>query len=215
MPPGKRAFTAKIMAHDLASEPERTGAQSLPVEAPAPDDNYLVWIDMEMTGLHPDSDRILEVALVVTDADLQTVAEGPVVVVHQPETVLAAMDAWNQATHGRSGLTERVRLSPVDEAAAEDTLLAFLRQYLRPGKSPMCGNSICQDRRFLARWMPRLEAFFHYRNLDVSTLKELARRWKPEVYRSFEKKSRHEALADVYESIAELQHYRANWIGTR
>jgi len=170
---------------------------------------------MEMSGLHPDSDRILEVAVVVTDADLHTVAEGPVLVVHQAESVLAGMDAWNQATHARSGLTERVRLSGLDEAAAEEALLRFLGRYVRAGKSPMCGNSICQDRRFLARWMPRLEAFFHYRNLDVSTLKELARRWKPEVYRSFEKKSRHEALADVYESIAELQHYRVNWIGVR
>ncbi|HYB51351.1 MAG TPA: oligoribonuclease [Burkholderiaceae bacterium] len=183
--------------------------------ASADDDNRLIWIDMEMSGLHPDSDRILEVAVVVTDADLQAVAEGPIVVVHQPEAVLAGMDAWNRATHARSGLTERVRLSALDEAAAEQAVLGFLARYVRPGKSPMCGNSICQDRRFLARWMPRLEAFFHYRNLDVSTLKELAKRWKPDVYRGFEKKSRHEALADVYESIAELQHYRAQWIGTR
>jgi len=190
-------------------------AASADAMASADDDNRLIWIDMEMSGLHPDSDRILEVAVVVTDADLQTVAEGPIVVVHQPEAVLAGMDAWNRATHARSGLTERVRLSALDEAAAEQAVLGFLARYVRPGKSPMCGNSICQDRRFLARWMPRLEAFFHYRNLDVSTLKELAKRWKPDVYRSFEKKSRHEALADVYESIAELQHYRAQWIGTR
>lgn len=179
---------------------------------PSPDDNNLVWIDMEMSGLHPDSDRVLEIAVVVTDADLRTVAEGPVVVVHQSETVLAGMDAWNRATHGRSGLVDRVRASILDEAAAEDVVLAFLARHVRPGKSPMCGNSICQDRRFLARWMPRLEAFFHYRNLDVSTVKELARRWNPEVLRTFDKKSRHEALADVYESIAELGHYRAHWL---
>ena len=202
------------MAQQLGTETSRDLAASAGAGKFATDDNYLVWIDMEMSGLHPDSDRILEVAVVVTDANLQTVAEGPIIVVHQAESVLEGMDAWNQATHARSGLTERVRLSALDEAAAENALLQFLGQYVRPGKSPMCGNSICQDRRFLARWMPRLEAFFHYRNLDVSTLKELAKRWQPDVYRSFEKKSRHEALADVYESIAELQHYRANWIGT-
>ncbi|SPE35202.1 oligoribonuclease [Burkholderiales bacterium] len=203
------------MAHDSAPEiasaaPETAGAKELAI-----DDNNLVWIDMEMSGLHPDSDRILEVAVVITNANLETVAEGPVVVVHQPESVLSGMDAWNRATHGRSGLIERVRQSPMDEALAEQTVLGFLGRYVRAGKSPMCGNSICQDRRFLARWMPRLEAFFHYRNLDVSTLKELAKRWNPEVHRSFEKKSRHEALADVYESIAELQHYRVNWITVR
>jgi len=203
------------MAQQLGTESSRDLAASAGAGTFATDDNYLVWIDMEMSGLHPDSDRILEVAVVVTDANLQTVAEGPIVVVHQVESVLEGMDAWNQATHARSGLTERVRLSALDEAAAESALLQFLGQHVRPGKSPMCGNSICQDRRFLARWMPRLEAFFHYRNLDVSTLKELAKRWQPDVYRSFEKKSRHEALADVYESIAELQHYRANWIGAR
>ncbi len=170
---------------------------------------------MEMSGLHPDSDRILEIAVVVTNANLETVAEGPVIVVHQSDAVLAAMDSWNQATHARSGLIERVRRSELDDAQAQENVLAFLALYLRPGKSPMCGNSICQDRRFLARWMPRLEAFFHYRNLDVSTLKELAKRWKPEVHRSFEKKSRHEALADVYESIAELQHYRTHWLAAR
>ena len=195
------------MAHDPAN-----GA---PAASPVLDDNHLIWIDMEMSGLHPDSDRVLEIAVVVTDSQLQVVAEGPVVVVHQDDAVLAGMDAWNQATHARSGLTGRVRQSTLDDAAAEAQVLAFLGRYLRPGKSPMCGNSICQDRRFLARWMPQLEAFFHYRNLDVSTLKELAKRWNPEVHRSFEKKSRHEALADVYESIAELQHYRTHWFGAR
>ncbi len=173
------------------------------------DENNLIWIDMEMSGLNPDSDRVLEVAVVVTDAQLELIAEGPVLAVHQHERVLATMDAWNTSTHARSGLTERVRASTLDEAAAEAVVLEFLRRHVPEGKSPMCGNSICQDRRFMARWMPRLEAYFHYRNLDVSTLKELARRWKPDAYRSFEKQSRHEALADIYESIAELKHYRA------
>jgi oligoribonuclease len=200
------------MAHDTvtATASSPSGAARSQV-----DDNHLVWIDMEMSGLHPDSDRVLEIAVVVTNANLETVAEGPVVVVHQDEAVLAGMDEWNRSTHGRSGLIERVRQSQLDDAGAESAVLAFLGQFVRAGKSPMCGNSICQDRRFLARWMPRLESFFHYRNLDVSTLKELARRWNPEVHRSFEKKSRHEALADVYESIAELQHYRTRWLDQR
>ena len=194
------------MAHEIDSSTAAAPAE------PGLDDNRLVWIDMEMSGLLPDTDRILEIAVVVTDNELQTVAEGPIVVVHQAEGVLDGMDAWNKATHGRSGLVERVRASALDDAAAEREVLAFLGRYVRRGKSPMCGNSICQDRRFLARWMPGLEAFFHYRNLDVSTLKELAKRWNPQVHRSFEKKSRHEALADVYESIAELQHYRRYWL---
>jgi oligoribonuclease len=172
----------------------------------------LVWVDMEMSGLNPDSDRVLEVAIVVTDAELGVIAEAPVQIVHQPEGVLAGMDSWNTATHGRSGLTEKVRTSTVDEETASDRLLEFLAPLVPPAKAPMCGNSICQDRRFMARWMPRLEAYFHYRNLDVSTLKELARRWQPEIYRSFEKKSRHEALADIYESIDELRHYRAHFL---
>jgi oligoribonuclease len=202
---GVQASKAKIMAHDPAP---------ISPNPPNPviDDNHLIWIDMEMSGLHPDSDRVLEIAVIVTDSNLATVAEGPIVVVHQAEAVLDGMDAWNKATHARSGLVERVRQSSLDDVQAEAAVLGFLARYVRPGKSPMCGNSICQDRRFLARWMPRLEAFFHYRNLDVSTLKELAKRWKPEVHRSFEKKSRHEALADVYESIAEMQHYRDRWL---
>jgi oligoribonuclease len=187
-------------------------------EAPAgaaltADENRLVWVDMEMSGLIPESDRVLELAVVVTDAELNVVAEGPVIAVHQDDSVLDKMDAWNRSTHARSGLTSRVRDSRVDEAAGERQMLEWVARYVPAGRSPMCGNSICQDRRFMARWMPQLEAFFHYRNLDVSTLKELARRWKPEVFRSFEKKSRHEALADVYESIAELKHYRARWLG--
>jgi oligoribonuclease len=168
----------------------------------------LVWIDLEMTGLLPDSDRIIELAVVVTDAQVSMRVEGPVIAVHQSDAVLDAMDSWNKGTHGRSGLTERVRVSTICEAAAEAQLIAWLAQYVPPGKSPMCGNSICQDRRFLARHMPALEAFFHYRNLDVSTLKELARRWKPAVLDGFKKAQSHTALADVHESIDELLHYR-------
>jgi len=176
------------------------------------DDGNFIWVDMEMSGLNPDSDRVLEVAVVVTDAQLAVIAEGPVIAVHQDERVLAAMDSWNTATHGRSGLTGRVRASRIDESQAQQHALDFLQTLVPAGKSPMCGNSICQDRRFMARWMPQLEAFFHYRNVDVSTLKELARRWKPDVYRAFEKKSRHEALADIYESIDEMRHYRQFFI---
>jgi oligoribonuclease len=168
----------------------------------------LVWIDLEMTGLLPDSDRIIELAVVVTDAQVSMRIEGPVIAVHQSDGVLDAMDSWNKGTHGRTGLTERVRASTITEAAAEAQLIAWLAQFVPPGKSPMCGNSICQDRRFLARHMPALEAFFHYRNLDVSTLKELARRWKPAVLDGFKKAQSHTALADVHESIDELLHYR-------
>jgi len=184
-----------------------------PGAAPTVDENRLLWVDMEMSGLSPESDHVLELAVVVTDAELNVVAEGPVIVVHQDDSVLDKMDSWNRSTHARSGLISRVRESRVDEAAAQRQMLEWVARYVPAGRSPMCGNSICQDRRFMARWMPQLEAFFHYRNLDVSTLKELARRWKPEVFRSFEKKSRHEALADIYESIAELKHYRAHWLG--
>lgn len=172
----------------------------------------LVWVDMEMTGLNPDSDRVIEVAVVVTDAELEVIAEGPVLVIRQDDGILAGMDSWNTATHARSGLTEKVRASTLDEEGASERLIEFLAPLVPRGKAPMCGNSICQDRRFMARWMPRLEAFFHYRNVDVSTLKELSRRWRPEVYRSFDKKSRHEALADIYESIDELKHYRTHFL---
>ena len=176
------------------------------------DENNIVWVDMEMSGLNPDSDRVIEIAVVVTDAQLDVIAEGPVIAVHQSDLVLDAMDEWNRSTHGRSGLIDRVRASAIDEAGAEAMLIDFLSRHVPPRKSPMAGNSICQDRRFMAHWMPRLEAYFHYRNLDVSSFKELARRWAPAVYRSFEKKSRHEALADIYESIAEMKHYRVQML---
>jgi oligoribonuclease len=174
----------------------------------AADQNNLIWIDMEMTGLQPESDRIIEIAILVTDSQLVTLAEGPVLVVHQPDAVLDAMDTWNKSTHKKSGLIERVRASRTTEAEAERTALEFLAQHVPANASPMCGNSICQDRRFLARWMPRLEAHFHYRNLDVSTLKELVRRWKPELMKGFLKEGKHEALADILESIEELKFYR-------
>jgi oligoribonuclease len=176
------------------------------------DPNRLVWIDMEMTGLRPDSDRILEVALIVTDHDLLPVADPAVWVLHQDDAILDGMDAWNTSTHGRSGLVDKVRASALTEPQVEAAALEFLRLHVPARMSPMCGNSICQDRRFLARWMPALEDYFHYRNLDVSTLKELARRWRPEVVKGIPKEGRHEALADVYESIAELRHYREHFL---
>ena len=177
-----------------------------------PDPNRLVWIDLEMTGLKPDTDRIIELALVITDHDLVPVAEAPVWVVHQDDATLAGMDAWNQGTHGRSGLIDKVKASTMTEAEVESAALAFLAQHVPPKTSPMCGNSICQDRRFLARWMPALEDSFHYRNLDVSTLKELCKRWQPDIARGFDKDTKHTALADVYESIDELKYYRANFL---
>jgi len=178
----------------------------------AQDNNNLIWLDMEMSGLLPDSDRILELAAVVTDADLNVLGESPVLVVHQSDAVLDGMDAWNKSTHGRSGLIDRVKASTLNEAAASQQMIDFLKDFVPAGKSPMCGNSICQDRRFMARYMPELEAFFHYRNLDVSVFKELARRWKPAVYSGFKKTSKHEALADIYESIDELKYYREHFI---
>jgi len=176
--------------------------------------NNLVWLDMEMTGLDPDKDRIIEVAIVVTDSQLNTLAEAPVAVVHQSDAVLEAMDDWNKGTHARSGLIDKVKASRLTEAVAEERLLAFLPQHVPAKTSPMCGNSICQDRRFLARYMPRLEAYFHYRNLDVSTLKELVKRWKPEIAKGLVKQGKHEALADIYESIDELKYYRENFLKT-
>ena len=174
----------------------------------AADSNNLIWIDLEMTGLIPESDRIIEMAVVVTDAQLNLVAEGPVLVVHQPDEVLAAMDSWNRSVHGKSGLVEKVKAATLDEATAERQTIEFLKVHVPAGVSPMCGNSICQDRRFLARWMPALESHFLYRNLDVSTLKELVKRWKPELVKGMKKEGRHEALADIYESVEELKYYR-------
>lgn len=172
----------------------------------------LIWIDLEMTGLDPDNDRIIEIATVVTDANLNTLAEGPVLAIHQPEAVMAAMDEWNTRQHGQSGLTRRVLESDVDLAEAERQTIEFLRQWVPAGRSPMCGNSICQDRRFLYRGMPELEKYFHYRNLDVSTLKELAARWAPRIRDGFSKSSSHLALDDIRDSIAELQYYREHFI---
>jgi oligoribonuclease len=172
----------------------------------------LVWIDLEMTGLDTRSDVIIEIATVVTDKDLGLLAEGPVLAIHQPDTILAGMDEWNTRQHGQSGLLERVRASAIDAASAEAATLAFLREWVPAGASPMCGNSICQDRRFLARLMPELEAFFHYRNLDVSSLKELARRWAPGLVQGFSKKGSHLALDDIHDSIEELRYYRTHFI---
>jgi oligoribonuclease len=174
--------------------------------------NHLVWIDLEMTGLNPDTDRVIEAALVITDANLETIAEAPVLVVHQPDSVLDGMDAWNKSTHAKSGLIDRVKASTLDDATVEAQMIEFLKEDVPARTSPMCGNSICQDRRFLARWMPKFEEYFHYRNLDVSTIKELAKRWKPEVVQGMKKHNKHEALADIYESIAELRHYREHFI---
>ncbi len=174
--------------------------------------NNLVWLDMEMTGLNPDGDRILEMAIVVTNSELEMVAESPAWVVHQSDTVLAGMDEWNQTTHGRSGLIDKVRASTQSEAEVEAEALAFLEKYSLKGHSPMCGNSIGQDRRFMARYMPTLEAFFHYRNLDVSTLKELCKRWQPEIHKGFKKQGKHTAVADIHESIEELKYYRVHFL---
>ena len=175
-------------------------------------DSNLIWIDLEMTGLYPDRDRIIEIAVVVTDAQITTRVEGPVFAIHQSDATLEAMDAWNKGTHGKSGLIDRVKASEIDEAHAQAQVIEWLSQYVKSGKSPMCGNTICQDRRFLANHMPALEAFFHYRNLDVSTLKELARRWKPSVLDGIKKAQAHTALADVHESIDELLHYRQHFL---
>lgn len=172
------------------------------------DNHNLVWIDLEMTGLSPEQDQIIEIATIVTDMELNVIAEGPVLAIHQPEPVLACMDEWNQTHHAASGLLARVRASQISLQQAELQTLDFLGQYIGPGQSPMCGNSICQDRRFLARYMPKLEAFFHYRNLDVSTLKELAKRWYPQIYQGLQKAGTHLALEDIRESIEELRYYR-------
>ena len=175
-------------------------------------DQNLIWLDCEMTGLNPEIDRLIEIAVVITGPDLLPRVEGPVLAIHQSDAALDAMDAWNKGTHGRSGLINRVKASATSEADAEAQVIEFIRKYLPKGASPMCGNSIGQDRRFLVKYMPKLEAYFHYRNLDVSTLKELAKRWRPEVYKAFKKHQRHTALADVHESIDELVHYREHFL---
>ncbi|HWU85551.1 MAG TPA: oligoribonuclease [Rhodocyclaceae bacterium] len=178
----------------------------------AQDQNALIWLDMEMSGLDPEVNRILELAVVITNSQLETVAEGPVWVVHQSDEVLDGMDDWNKGTHGRSGLIDKVKASTLSEADVEAQCLEFLKQHVPARISPMCGNSIGQDRRFMVRYMPKLEEYFHYRNLDVSTLKELVRRWKPELAKGLTKHGKHEALADVHESIDELKYYREHFI---
>jgi oligoribonuclease len=195
------------------SHPTDSAAPATPTAtAQRPNDMNLVWVDMEMTGLDPDTDRIIEIAVVVTDMHLNVLAEGPVFAIHQSDETLDKMDNWNKGTHGKSGLIDRVRASTVTEADAEVALIAFLKNFVPANKSPMCGNTICQDRRFMARGMPKLEAFFHYRNLDVSTLKELCRRWKPELASGFKKHQKHTALADIIESVEELKYYREHFI---
>jgi len=187
---------------------------SEPIAAPVLErnENNLVWLDCEMTGLDPERDRLIEIAVVVTGPNLEPRIEGPVIAIHQTDAQLDLMDAWNKGTHGKSGLTDRVRASTVTEAEAEQQMLAFVARYVGKQASPLCGNSIGQDRRFLVKYMPKLEAYFHYRNLDVSTLKELAKRWRPEVYAGFKKRQLHTALADVHESIDELVHYREHFL---
>ncbi|AAQ60040.1 oligoribonuclease [Chromobacterium violaceum] len=178
----------------------------------AQDTNNLIWLDMEMTGLNPDQDRIIEVAMIVTDSNLNVLAESPVLVIHQPDAILDGMDDWNKNTHGKSGLIEKVKNSTVSEAEAEQLLLEFMMQHVPERATPMCGNTIHQDRRFMARWMPKLEAYFHYRNLDVSTLKELCKRWRPEIAKGVVKRGKHEALADILESIEEMRYYREHFL---
>ena len=186
-------------------------AQTVPATLAKSDQN-LIWLDCEMTGLDPEVDRLIEIAVIVTGPNLEPRIEGPVLVIHQSDEQLGKMDAWNKGTHGRSGLIDKVKASTVTEAQAEQAILAFLAKYAPKNSTPMCGNSISQDRRFLVKYMPKLEAFFHYRNLDVITLKELSKRWRPEVYASFKKQQKHTALADVHESIDELAHYRQHFL---
>jgi oligoribonuclease len=196
-------MTANTQAPQPSNAPDVTLSKS--------DDN-LVWIDCEMTGLDPEKERLLEIAVVVTGPNLSPRVEGPVCVIHQSDELLNKMDAWNKGTHGRSGLIDKVKASKLTEQDAEEQILAFIKKYVSKSSSPLCGNTISQDRRFLVKFMPKLEAYLHYRNLDVSTLKELSKRWKPEVFNSFKKQQKHTALADVHESIEELAHYREHFI---
>lgn len=193
----------------LTPDPQPAESHVTPL---AKSDDNLVWIDCEMTGLDPEKERLLEIAVVVTGPNLTPRVEGPVCVIHQSEELLNKMDAWNKGTHGRSGLIDKVKISTTTEQDAEEQILAFIKKYVSKNASPLCGNTISQDRRFLVKFMPKLEAYLHYRNLDVSTLKELSKRWKPEVFNSFKKQQKHTALADVHESIEELAHYRAHFI---
>jgi oligoribonuclease len=210
--------TRRLRENGSSAAPWRAALNTHPPGAPMTDtplkksENNLIWVDMEMTGLLPDTDRIIEVAVVITDPQLTVRVEGPVFAIHQSDATLDAMDAWNKGTHGRSGLIDRVKASTVTEEQAEAELIEWMSQYVPKGKSPMCGNSICQDRRFMARTMPKLEEFFHYRNLDVSTLKELCRRWQPALLKGFTKRGAHTALADIQESIDELKYYREHFI---
>jgi oligoribonuclease len=202
----------------VASSVDSSASDALPTSTPSAQADLplselnLIWIDLEMTGLNPDAERIIELAVVVTDPQVRIRVEGPVLAIHQSDALLNGMDAWNKATHGKSGLVDRVRASTITEELAQEQVIDFLRRYVPKGKSPMCGNTICQDRRFLARGMPRLEAWFHYRNLDVSTLKELARRWQPDLLDGFKKQQAHTALADIHESIDELLYYRTHFL---
>ena len=193
------------------TETSTTDKPDSPVTLEKSDQN-LVWLDCEMSGLDPEKERLLEIALVVTGPNLTPRIEGPVIVIHQSDALLGSMDAWNKGTHGKSGLIDKVKASTVDEQQAEEVLIAFLKKYVSKAATPMCGNTISQDRRFLVKYMPKFEAWFHYRNIDVSTLKELSKRWKPEVYASFKKRQKHTALADVHESIDELEHYRMHFL---
>ena len=188
-----------------------TANQDMPESLEKSDQN-LVWLDCEMSGLDPEKERLLEIAIVITGPDLSPRIEGPVLVIHQSDALLGSMDAWNKGTHGKSGLIDKVKASTLDEQQAEEMLIAFLKKYVSKAATPMCGNTISQDRRFLVKYMPKLEAWFHYRNIDVSTLKELSKRWKPDVYAAFKKRQKHTALADVHESIDELEHYRTHFL---
>ena len=199
------------MIIDMSEQNPSQAPKNLPSSS-APASENLIWVDMEMSGLNPETERILEIAIIVTDAHLNTIATAPVWVVHQEDTVLDAMDAWNKGTHGRSGLIDKVKSSSLDEATVEAQCIAFLKQHIKPGIAPMCGNTVGQDRRFMARYMPKLEAYFHYRNIDVSTLKELCKRWHPELLKGFTKQQAHTALADIEESIEELKYYREKFI---